>query len=99
MEDKSKNHQSETSGEQQVDVFFPDEVKKGVYANNVFINHTPEEIVLDFLNVIPPAGSVVSRVVLNPSHAKRLVRALQENLEKYEKTYGEVPFEIKPINE
>jgi len=51
------------------------------------------------LNVIPPAGSVVSRVVLNPSHAKRLVRALQENLEKYEKTYGEVPFEIKPINE
>ena len=37
MEDKSKNHQSETSGEQQVDVFFPDEVKKGVYANNVFI--------------------------------------------------------------
>jgi len=77
----------------------PDEVKKGVYANNVFINHTPEEIVLDFLNVIPPAGSVVSRVVLNPSHAKRLVRALQENLDKYEKTFGEVPFEIKPIHE
>lgn len=55
MEDKSKNHQSETSGEQQVDVFFPDEVKKGVYANNVFINHTPEEIVLDFFECHSPS--------------------------------------------
>ena len=76
---------------------FPDELKKGVYSNNVYINHTPEEVVFDFINVSSIAGSVVSRVLLNPSHAKRFVRALQENIEKYEETYGEIPFEIKPL--
>ena len=97
MTEQQNEPQDESTEYQQIEVFFPDELKKGVYSNNVYINHTPEEVVFDFINVSSIAGSVVSRVLLNPSHAKRFVRALQENIEKYEETYGEIPFEIKPL--
>ena len=80
-----------------VDVFFPDEYKKGVYSNNVFLSMTPEEFVMDFLNVVPPIGSVVSRVVISPSHAKRLAKVLKETVDKYEETYGEVPEKVQPL--
>jgi len=92
--------QDESTELQPIDIFFPDEIKKGVYSNTAYINHTPEEIVLDFLNVFPSIGngSVVSRVMLSPSHAKRLARALQETIEKHEEKYGEVPHTIKPLD-
>lgn len=97
MSNEQGQPQTESTEIKALEVFFPDELKKGSYSNNVFINHTPEEVVLDFLNVIAPVGSVVARIVLSPSHAKRLANALRDNLEKYEEIFGEIPLEIKPL--
>jgi len=69
---------------------FTDDVLKGVYANNMFIAHTREEFILDFINVFPPQGIVNARVIISPGHLKRLVKALGKSLEKYEKTFGEI---------
>ena len=80
----------------EIEIAFPDELKKGVFSNNVFIAHTAEEFILDFLSVAPPAGSVVARIVMTPSHLKRFIKALSINLDKYEETFGEVPEEISP---
>ena len=69
---------------------FTDEVLKGVYANNMFIAHTREEFILDFINAFPPHGIVNARVIMSPGHLKRLLKALRKSLEKYEKTFGAI---------
>ncbi len=69
---------------------FTDDVLRGVYANNMFIAHTREEFILDFINVFPPQGIVNARVIISPGHLKRLVKALGRSLEKYENTFGEI---------
>ena len=62
------------------------------YANVVMIAHTSGEFVFDFVHLMPgiPMARVQSRVVMNPTSAKALYRALGENLEKYEKQFGEI---------
>ena len=74
----------------QIQIKASDEAVKGVYANMVQVMHTPEEFVLDFLSVYPPAGSLNARVIVSPSHMKRLIAALADNLAKYEKQFGAV---------
>ena len=73
-----------------------DEVLKGVYSNMAQISHTPEEFVVDFLSVYPPAGNLVSRVIVNPGHMKRIVAALTDNLTKYEKQFGPIKMTAGP---
>lgn len=65
---------------------------EAVYANVAFISHTPAELVLDFAQVLPrmPKGSVVSRVIMSPVHAKLLQHALAQNITNYEKQFGEI---------
>ena len=65
---------------------------EAVYANVAFISHTPAEIVLDFAQVLPrsPRGSVKSRVVMSPMHAKLLQAALTQNLANYERQFGQI---------
>ena len=81
---------------QQIQVKITDEILKGVYANMVQVGHTSEEFIFDFMNVVPPAGTVVSRVVVSPSHFKRLVGAMQENLKNYENEYGTISLAVVP---
>ena len=69
---------------------FTDDVLRGVYANNMFIAHTKEEFILDFINVFPPQGIVNARVIISPGHLKRLIKALGTSLNKYEKSFGEI---------
>lgn len=76
--------------QQQVQVKIPDDVLKGVYANMVQVGHTPEEFVLDFMNVVGLAGIVSARVMLSPGHMKRVVAAMQDNLKKYEEQFGAI---------
>lgn len=72
-----------------IEIKLPDDMAGGVYANNMVVTHTREEFVLDFLAVFhPKAGVVASRVVLSPGHLKRVVRALSENLARYEAQHG-----------
>ena len=59
------------------------ELLRGVYSNVVVIHHTAEEIVLDFLFSAGGQAHLVSRVVLGPDHASRLVKALTDHLRKF----------------
>ena len=63
-----------------------------VYANFALISHTASEIVIDLAQVLPnrPNAQVKSRVVMNPLNAKLLLRALQDNLAKFEASFGEI---------
>lgn len=65
-----------------------DEELKGRYSNLLRVTHTREEFILDFINAVPPQAIVTSRLVTSPGHLKRIVRALAENLERYEKNFG-----------
>jgi hypothetical protein len=69
---------------------FTDDVLRGVYANNMFIAHTREEFILDFINTFPPQGTVNARVIISPGHLKRMIKTLGRSLEKYEKAFGEI---------
>jgi hypothetical protein len=73
-----------------------DEILGGVYANTMIVTHTKEEFVLDFLAVFPPQGVLNSRVIISPGHLKRLIKALQENLSKYESKFGVVQEATSP---
>jgi hypothetical protein len=83
-------------GQQQIQVTFPPNVLSGAYSNNVVISHTREEFLMDFMMVSPPQGMVVSRIIMNPGHMKRLISALQENLKKYETSYGKLEAAEEP---
>ena len=63
-----------------------------VYSNLIIIQHSPSEFVLDFARVLPnmPAARVGARVVMTPMHAKLLLRALQENIERFEAQFGPI---------
>ena len=69
-------------------VQIPESVLPGVYANQMVVSHTREEFLLDFVNLFPPGGVVTARVILSPGHLKRMIRALGENLERYEAAFG-----------
>jgi hypothetical protein len=78
------------SDQKKMPVKLPESVLSGVYANQMMISHTREEFVLDFINLFPPQGVVNSRVIVSPGHLKRMIRALTENLARYEKRFGKV---------
>lgn len=68
------------------------EVASGVHANIVLINHSQSEFVVDFAQTLPglPKPDVVSRVILSPDNAKRLLAALEENVRTYEREHGTI---------
>ena len=68
----------------------PDDVLPGKYANQMMVAHTREEFVLDFINLFPPGGVVTARVIVSPGHLKRMIRAMRENLDRYEAVHGPV---------
>lgn len=76
----------------QINIELKEEVGQGTYSNLAIITHSTSEFVLDFVRVMPgiPKAEVKSRVILTPEHAKRLLQALHENIEKYEKMHGPI---------
>lgn len=68
------------------------------YANLVRIAHTPAELVFDYARFLPGEGGakVVSRLIMSPLGAKLLLKALTENISKYEAVYGEIKLPQKP---
>jgi len=81
----------------QISVKINDNVLGGVYANNMIVGHTREEFVMDFIYVFPNQGMVNARVITSPGHMKRIIRALTENLRKYEGQFGEVKEASEPV--
>jgi len=90
---KSKN-------EGQLNIELDDKTAEGTYANLAIINHSVSEFIVDFISVMPgqPKAKVKSRIILTPQHAKRLVKALAENVSRFEKSHGEIKdYEQPPI--
>ena len=69
-----------------------EEIAEGNYSNLAIINHSPSEFVVDFIQMMPGVkkAKVKSRVILTPQHAKRLMKALVDNLNKFENQHGEI---------
>ncbi|CEN40262.1 hypothetical protein CCAN12_780061 [Capnocytophaga canimorsus] len=81
-----------TQKEGQLSIELDEKTADGVYSNLAVINHSPSEFVVDFINVMPgvPKARVRSRVILTPQHAKRLLGALAENIQRFEKSSREL---------
>ena len=81
----------------QMNIDLKPEEARGGYSNLAIISHSHSEFVIDFAKVLPgvPKAKVKSRVVMTPLHAKRLFRALADNIKKYESTFGP----IQDVNE
>ena len=75
---------------QEVKVKINDEQLKGSYANMMRVSHQSDAFVLDFAHITPPQGIVTARVITSPSHLKKMISALQENLRIYEDRCGQV---------
>lgn len=84
MEDQKNNNQ--------LQIELTEEIAQGTYSNLAIITHSSSEFVLDFVRVMPgiPKANVKSRVILTPEHAKRLLMALQDNIQKYESANGAI---------
>ena len=80
----------EEQTQQEIQIQISPDVQQGAYANNMVVAHTQEEFVLDFILLTPPVGTINARVIVSPSHAKRIATALLDNLDKYEQNFGEI---------
>lgn len=94
MEEQKKN---------QINIELTDEIAQGIYSNLAIITHSHSEFIVDFIKMMPgaPKAKVKSRIILTPQHAKRLYRALKENIAKFEAIHGEIKVpetEGLPIN-
>lgn len=78
--------------QKQMNISISPEVATGKYSNLAIIGHTQTEFVLDFAAALPgqQGANVVSRVIMTPDHAKRLLAALRDNLQKYEENFGQI---------
>ena len=76
----------------QIKIELDEETALGTYANLAVITHSSSEFILDFIRIMPgtPKAKVQSRVVLAPEHAKRLMMALKDNINKYENALGKI---------
>src|SRR3982750_4250693 len=76
----------------QINIEISEEVAEGSYANLAIITHSHAEFVIDFVNVMPgtPKSKVKSRIILTPQHAKRFMKAITENIAKYEAANGKI---------
>jgi len=80
------------SANNQLNIEISEEVAEGEYANLAIITHSHAEFVIDFVNVMPgtPKSRVKSRIILTPQHAKRFMKALTENLGRFEVANGKI---------
>jgi len=77
-------------GKGELKIKIKDEELKGVYSNLMQVAHTREEFIVDFFFVTLPQGILNSRVIMSPGHIKRMTKALQDNLSRYEDKFGPI---------
>ena len=83
----------------QLNIEISEEMSEGQYANLAIITHSNSEFVVDFVNVMPgtPKSKVKSRIILTPYHAKRLMKAMIENVKKFEASNGNIQEELESM--
>ena len=79
-------------GQQPLNIELDEQVAEGIYSNLVMIAHSAEEFILDFIRVVPGVSKakVKTRIIISPSHAKRLLGALADNVKRYEAANGAI---------
>ncbi|HPE33546.1 MAG TPA: DUF3467 domain-containing protein [Bacteroidales bacterium] len=80
------------SNQNKINIELSEEVAEGIYSNLAIITHSRSEFIIDFVKMLPgiPKAKVKSRIILTPQHAKRLLKALQDNIRKFESMHGEL---------
>jgi len=84
----------------QINIELDESIAQGIYSNLAIINHSASEFVVDFVTIMPgaPKSKVKSRIILTPQHAKRFLKALNDNIKRFENAHGEIKdFEQSPI--
>jgi hypothetical protein len=81
--------------QQQIQINTGDEMSRGRFSNNMLIVHSPEEFIIDWLLNSPSGTHLVSRIIVSPGHIKRIISALNDNLNNYEQKFGKIK-EIEP---
>ncbi len=76
----------------QINIELSEDVAEGIYSNLAIISHSHSEFIVDFIRLVPnvPKAKVKSRIILTPQHAKRLMKALQDNIRRYEAQHGNI---------
>jgi hypothetical protein len=85
MDDPSK-----TPKTTEIQINTGDDILRGKYSNNMIASHSADEFILDWLLNSPSGVHLVSRIIVSPSHVKRIIHALKDNLDNYEKQFGSV---------
>ena len=83
---------AENDNKPKFNIELPEEVAPGISSNLAVITHSPTDFVTDFVQIMPgvPKAKVRSRVIMTPQHAKRLMKALIENVKRYESQHGTI---------
>lgn len=78
----------------QISLELKPEVARGSYSNLAIISHSTSEFIIDFATMLPglQKPDITNRIVMNPEHAKRLLNALADNIDKYESQFGQIVF-------
>src|SRR5688572_13565176 len=88
MAEENKNKPPQAQN--QINIELSEEIAEGIYSNLAMIAHSNSEFVIDFIKLMPgvPKARVKARIIVTPEHAKRLLNALKENIDKYEANFG-----------
>ncbi len=90
--------QDKNPKQQQINIELGEKEAEGIYSNLAIITHSPAEFIIDFTRIVPgvPKAKVHARIITTPQHAKMLLKALQENIDKFENRFGEIKVEGHP---
>lgn len=75
-----------------INIDLSEDIAEGIYSNLAIITHSHAEFIVDFVKMMPgaPKAKVKSRIILTPEHAKRLTKALTDNIRKFESMHGPI---------
>ena len=86
--------------QKQINIELDEKTAEGIYSNLAIINHSASEFIVDFISMMPgfPKAKVKSRIVLTPQHAKKFLKALSDNVNRFENAHGIIKdYEQAPI--
>ena len=92
------NQNNQPQGQQQINIELGEKEAEGIYSNLAIITHSPAEFIIDFTRIVPgvPKAKVHARIITTPQHAKMLLKALKENIDKFEAKFGEIKTDTPP---
>ena len=96
---ENNNQNQNPNNPNQLNIELSEEIGEGIYSNLAIITHSTSEFVIDFVKIMPgvPKAKVKSRIVLTPQHAKRLMKALKDNISKFETVNGQIKDTEMPV--